>query len=127
MLCDQDGIPAAEEDLPHGAPGAAKQNRISENPGEKKRPHVGIAVTVHSSCMPFPSTVQIVPPVVTLGMGCRKGKEADAVYEAAKGMSGESLRIQEGSGAACQYRSEKRRGRTSGSCRKMGNTFFRFQ
>ncbi|HIW50294.1 MAG TPA: cobalt-precorrin 5A hydrolase [Candidatus Blautia intestinavium] len=84
VLCDQDGIPAAEEDLPHGAPGAAKQNRISENPGEKKRPHVGIAVTVHSSCMPFPSTVQIVPPVVTLGMGCRKGKEADAVYEAAK-------------------------------------------
>lgn len=52
--------------------------------GRKKRPHVGIAVTVHSSCMPFPSTVQIVPPVVTLGMGCRKGKEADAVYEAAK-------------------------------------------
>lgn len=84
VLCNREGIPAVKEDQPHSAPGATKQSILKEYPEVKKRPHVGIAVTVHSSCMPFPSTTQVVPPVVTLGMGCRKGKEADAVYEAAK-------------------------------------------
>lgn len=45
------------------------------------RPETGIAVTIHPSCKPFASTVQIIPGVVTLGMGCRRNKEA-AVIEA---------------------------------------------
>ena len=33
---------------------------------------IGIAVTIHPTCKPFTSTVQVVPRVVTLGMGCRE-------------------------------------------------------
>ncbi len=46
--------------------------------GENK-PEIGIAVTIHPSCKPFTSTVQIIPGVVTLGMGCRKNKEAEVI------------------------------------------------
>ncbi|MBU5481428.1 cobalamin biosynthesis protein [Blautia sp. MSJ-19] len=46
-------------------------------------PEIGVAVTIHSSCRPFASTVQIIPDVVTLGMGCRKNKEADVIIEEA--------------------------------------------
>ena len=45
---------------------------------------VGIAVTIHPSCTPFPSTVQIIPPVVTLGMGCRRNKDADGIRKSAE-------------------------------------------
>lgn len=34
------------------------------------KPEIGIAVTIHPTCKPFTSTVQIIPRVVTLGMGC---------------------------------------------------------
>lgn len=44
---------------------------------------LGIAVTVHRDCRPFPSTVTIVPPVMVLGMGCRKGKEPEVIQQAA--------------------------------------------
>ncbi len=46
-------------------------------------PKIGIAVTIHKNCTPFPSTTHVVPPAVTLGMGCRKNKEAEAVEKAA--------------------------------------------
>lgn len=44
----------------------------------------GIAVTVHTSCRPFPSTTQVVPKCLTLGMGCRRGKDAQGISEAAQ-------------------------------------------
>lgn len=47
-------------------------------------PETGIVLTVHTSCMPFASTVQVVPSVLTLGMGCRKDKESEAVKIAAE-------------------------------------------
>lgn len=47
-------------------------------------PETGVAVTIHSSCLPFAFTTQIVPPVVTLGMGCRKNKEADGIRKEAE-------------------------------------------
>lgn len=47
------------------------------------KPEIGIAVTIHSSCRPFASTVQIVPRVVTLGMGCRRNKAADIINKEA--------------------------------------------
>lgn len=47
-------------------------------------PETGIAVTVHSECMPFTSTVHVVPGVLALGVGCRKGKEAAAILTAAE-------------------------------------------
>ena len=46
-------------------------------------PTVGIAVTVHKNCHPFPATTHVVPPAVVLGMGCRKNKEPEAVEKAA--------------------------------------------
>ena len=50
---------------------------------EGERPEIGVAVTIHKDCHPFSSTVHVVPPVVSLGMGCRKGKEADGILSAA--------------------------------------------
>lgn len=46
-------------------------------------PETGIAVTIHRNCLPFPNTVHVVPPSAVLGMGCRRGKEAAPVREAA--------------------------------------------
>ena len=46
-------------------------------------PEIGIAVTIHPTCKPFTSTVQIIPRVVTLGMGCRRNKEADVIEKEA--------------------------------------------
>ena len=45
---------------------------------------LGISVTVHKDRTPFDETVFIVPKAVTRGMGCRKGKEPEAVLAAAK-------------------------------------------
>ena len=44
----------------------------------------GVAVTVHTSCNPFISTTQVVPKCLTLGMGCRKDKDARGIAEAAQ-------------------------------------------
>ncbi len=44
-----------------------------------ERPEIGMAVSVDTSCTPFPVTVHIVPAVLTLGVGCRKGKETKAI------------------------------------------------
>lgn len=44
--------------------------------------YVGIAVTVNQSCRPFPSTVTLVPRVMILGMGCRRGKDQEAIEKA---------------------------------------------
>ena len=44
----------------------------------------GVAVTVHTSCNPFISTTQVVPKYLTLGMGCRKDKDARGIAEAAQ-------------------------------------------
>lgn len=35
----------------------------------------GIAVTIHRDCRPFAETTRVIPKTVTLGMGCRRGKE----------------------------------------------------
>ena len=56
----------------------------ADEPRERRNPCLwGIAVTIHSACLPFGSTVQVVPSKVTLGMGCRKGKDAEAIEAAA--------------------------------------------
>lgn len=38
-------------------------------------PDIGIAVSVETACEPFPMTVHVIPRIVSLGVGCRKGKE----------------------------------------------------
>ena len=47
-------------------------------------PETGIAVTIHKDCLPFSNTVHVVPPSAVLGMGCRRGKDAGAIREAAE-------------------------------------------
>lgn len=47
------------------------------------KPEIGIAVTIHKDCQPFLSTTHVVPRAAVLGMGCRKGKESEAVEGAA--------------------------------------------
>lgn len=60
--CDAEGIPLGGESVPEA----------------------GVAVTIHPSCRPFASTTQVVPSVVTLGMGCRKNKEAAIIQKEAE-------------------------------------------
>lgn len=45
---------------------------------------IGIAVTIHKDCRPFEETTVIVPGNVTLGMGCRRGKDAEGILKAAQ-------------------------------------------
>ena len=42
-------------------------------------PRVGIAVSIRKDCSPFPVTVHVIPRTVTMGIGCRKGKEAERI------------------------------------------------
>ena len=51
---------------------------------EEPAPEIGVAVTIHPSCLPFASTTQVVPPAVTLGMGCRKNKETEVILREAE-------------------------------------------
>ncbi len=51
-----------------------------------KLPPIGIAVTIHPGQKPFSRTVQIVPSVVSLGMGCRKGKSYEDILSFAKAL-----------------------------------------
>lgn len=53
-------------------------------------PETGVAVTIHPFCLPFASTTQVVPPVLTLGMGCRKNKEAEIIKREAENCLAES-------------------------------------
>ena len=45
---------------------------------------LGIAVTIHKNSKPFKSTVTIIPPAVVLGIGCRRGKDAEEILTAAQ-------------------------------------------
>lgn len=51
---------------------------------EENLPETGVSVSVYKSRKPFKETVSIVPPVVALGMGCRKGKDTESVRKAAE-------------------------------------------
>lgn len=51
---------------------------------EGELPEIGIAVTVHKNCMPFSSTVHVVPRAVSLGMGCRRGKDKEGLRRGAE-------------------------------------------
>lgn len=61
---------------------AAEEVSAEESAGEQAV-KLGIAVAIHKSCAPFLSTVQVIPKVVTLGMGCRKNKEPEGIEKAA--------------------------------------------
>lgn len=79
VLCKRDGYPVKNTKTEYGAE-ASKERGF----GQDRPLHIGVAVTIHKNCMPFESTVQVVPPVVAVGMGCRKGKEKEAVKDMAE-------------------------------------------
>lgn len=75
--------------LPEGLVLCDRQGRAGvetpEKPsGTEYRPKIGIAVSIYRDCLPFASTVQVVPKIVALGLGCRKGKEAEEIRRAAE-------------------------------------------
>lgn len=75
ILCDRLGNPV----------GRQNKNSRSESRGKiKNSTGPGIAVTIHQHCRPFLSTVQVVPRVVTLGMGCRRNKESEGIEKTAQ-------------------------------------------
>lgn len=92
IMCDERGIPVRNME--------GMQSDTTESPESKKMISenaesivgklddsgidCGAAVTVHTSCQPFASTTQIVPGNLTLGMGCRKGKDAEGIAETAQ-------------------------------------------
>lgn len=70
-------------ELPKGLILCNVNGKYTEDHTEKIM-ETGIAVTIHRGVRPFSSTVTIIPKSIILGMGCRRNKEEDAVYEAAK-------------------------------------------
>lgn len=65
----------------------AVENKNSDNicrDREGKIPKAGIAVTIHKNCVPFTSTVQVIPKILSIGMGCRKDKDREEIKKAAE-------------------------------------------
>lgn len=56
------------------------------------RPDLGIAVTVSCKERPFPDTLYLIPRIITVGIGCRKGTSSAAV-EAAVQSAADSMQI----------------------------------
>ena len=92
LLCDECGKPvrAADDDMLKDKESFAGNDALCGNTGnmmaDDTEPECGIAITVHTSCRPFASTAYVVPKCLTLGMGCRKGKDAEGIAEAAQKM-----------------------------------------
>lgn len=64
--------------------GALPQGLIFCEKEEKPDMEVGIAVTVRQDCKPFPVTLQVIPRIAVLGLGCRKGREMEKIQTAAE-------------------------------------------
>lgn len=45
---------------------------------------LGVAVTIYKDCRPFKTTVTVIPKAAVLGMGCRRGKDAEEILTAAQ-------------------------------------------
>ena len=94
VLCDKYGIPVSPVNTVLKLPAETAEDSADKPPFTSGKPEsgkpesadldCGVAVTVHTSCNPFSSTTQVVPCCLTLGMGCRKGKEAQGIAEAAQ-------------------------------------------
>ena len=71
-------------DLPEGLFLCDEKGMSLEEASKEHRLRIGIAVTIHRDCRPFEETVVVIPRVAALGMGCRKGKESQAVLRGAE-------------------------------------------
>lgn len=62
-----------------------KENREcagNEKTGDAENPRIGMAVSMRKDCSPFPVTVHIVPQIISLGIGCKKGKSVTDITKA---------------------------------------------
>ncbi len=59
------------------------QGRLPAGLEEKKEGEIGISITLGEK-EPFKTTLRLIPPVVALGIGCRRGTQASAIREAAE-------------------------------------------
>ena len=50
---------------------------------------LGIAVTLEAGRAPFPRTLRLIPPILTLGIGCRRGTPAGAIAQAVEAVLAE--------------------------------------
>lgn len=96
VLCDEDGSPVHVR-LPDGQLQSLKNcGQVPAEPHSCGKPlRVGIAVSIRKNCLPFPVTVHIIPKIVTLGIGCRKGKAAEDIRRMAESCLSESHIYQE--------------------------------
>ena len=78
VLCDRNGEPVQNEE----------KTALSFGRGEKEKkrmphkPRTGIAVSIYKDALPFASTVSLIPPVVAVGMGCKKGTDEEKLASA---------------------------------------------
>ena len=89
VLCNEYGIPVGTVDTKQEVSDkegedSADKTELTAEKSESADIDCGIAVTMHISCTPFISTTQVVPRCLTLGMGCRKGKDVQGIAEAAQ-------------------------------------------
>ena len=70
-----------EGDFPEGLIRVVMNDSGTFIPEDRGRtmPAIGIIVTVRSHVTPFRVTVRVIPEAVWLGVGCRRGKEAEAI------------------------------------------------
>lgn len=66
-----------EGDLPEGVV-------LIREEAPSKNPAIGAAVTVRKDCRPFAQTVYLVPKIVAVGLGCKKGKGMEAIKRCAE-------------------------------------------
>lgn len=76
VRCDAQGVECP-------LPGHSEQSG-DEQSGARIRYGIGIAVTICRACRPFKATVTIIPQAVVLGIGCRRGKDAEGILTAAR-------------------------------------------
>ncbi len=60
------------------------EGRLPEGLTAEGRPDLGIAVTVSRKEQPFLDTLYLIPKIITVGIGCRKGISVAAVEEAVR-------------------------------------------
>lgn len=82
VLCTEDGLPCDGRSFFRKMQLETKD--CSGNDQKEHFPKIGIAVSIRKECKPFPVTVHIIPRIATMGIGCRKEKEAEAIQEKAE-------------------------------------------
>lgn len=66
--------------------------RLPEGLTSAEEGEIGIAVTLHEGLTPFATTLRLIPRIVSIGIGCRRGKTAEEISRAVDGaMAGQGI------------------------------------